>query len=89
MPNFDATIVERRQETEDTVKVVFKKGGDEAKGRGETLVPRETIRWYSRDHDAPTAAYWEKHENAKIESKWIPLREQPRRCGRIVATRAT
>lgn len=68
--------IDKAKETEDYVLVVFKRGEDKTQGRGETKVPRATIRWYNRDTRVPTDAYWEKHETDKIESKWVPFRER-------------
>ncbi|MCO5165777.1 MAG: hypothetical protein M9894_05340 [Planctomycetes bacterium] len=44
--------------------------------RGEIKIPKFRIRWYDRDADEPTDAYWEKYENENIDSKWMPSLEK-------------
>lgn len=44
--------------------------------RGEIKLPKFRIRWYDRDADEPTDAYWEKYENEVIDSQWLPMLER-------------
>lgn len=44
--------------------------------RGEMEFLKAEIRWYDRDHDAPTNEYWEKFENEKIADEFVAGREK-------------
>lgn len=44
--------------------------------RGEIKLPKFRIRWYDREADEPTDAYWEKYENEVIDSQWLPALER-------------
>lgn len=44
--------------------------------RGEMEFLKADVRWYSREHDAPTAEYWEKFENEKIADEFVAGREK-------------
>lgn len=44
--------------------------------RGEMTIPKFRIRWYDRDADKPTDAYWKQFENDQIDSAWHPERER-------------
>lgn len=44
--------------------------------RGEMEVLKADIRWYDREADAPTTAYWEKHADEPIADEWAAARER-------------
>lgn len=44
--------------------------------RGEMEVLKAEIRWYDREADAPTNAYWEKHAEEPIADEWAAARER-------------
>lgn len=43
---------------------------------GHIKLPKFRIRWYDRDVDEPSDAYWEKYENDVIDAAWLPLLEK-------------
>ncbi len=43
---------------------------------GHIKLPKFRVRWYDRDADEPTDAYWEKYENDVIDSQWLPALER-------------
>ena len=44
--------------------------------RGEAEFLKADIRWYSRDHDAPTDAYFEQFEDEPLADEFLGLREK-------------
>jgi len=44
--------------------------------RGEIDIPRFRVRWFDREADEPTDAYWEEFGDTKIDSQWLVLYEK-------------
>lgn len=66
-------LVGRLRADEDTQdELIMRWPYKERTERGEIKLPKFRIRWYDRDADEPTDAYWEKYEADVIDSAWLP-----------------
>lgn len=50
----------------------------EGEGRSAMKVPRHRVRWYDTEAFAPTDAYFDRHLEDSLASRWEPLREEYR-----------
>lgn len=70
-------LVGRIRPDEDTAdELIMRWPYKERTERGEIKVPKFRVRWYDRDADEPTDAYWEKYENEVIDNAWMPHLER-------------
>lgn len=63
-------------ETDTAEKLVMRWPTKTRDDRGEAEFLKADIRWYSRDHDAPTDEYFEKFENEPLADEFLALREK-------------
>jgi dienelactone hydrolase len=59
--------------TKDTISIRY---SSRVEGRGKQDVERHQVRWFDREVDRPTDAYWEKWHEAKIAKEWTAERER-------------
>lgn len=70
-------LVGRIRADEDTQdELIMRWPYKERKDSGHIKLPKFRIRWYDREADEPTDAYWEKFENEPIDSAWLPHLEK-------------
>jgi len=55
-------------------------GKEGPEGRSTWNLKGHEVRWYDLESDAPTTAYWEKFEGAKIDDRWHAARERYRQA---------